>query len=353
MYLNEFKKAVRFIPLWGYLVFCLLFNLILTFNVNGVDEFNDFSSSLAEGTECVSADPVFSTYDIDMELTSRYTDIVSGSPMAVNMLRDKYAGVQSQVDRLASEEADRDILAGPYTSLIYKELFTSFLPALTAEGCIMAMLLTIYLISYELNTKTYYFFSCTRVGRRIDNCKIATALISSLIFYIVLCCLSLLIYFSHWNYSGIWDSAMSSAFNQITDLGIHKPFITLSGFTVRSYVLSTVLLGTALIILSVLFSSVIGLIVKKTYIAGILSMLLTASGIFISSLLSEAGLWGGYLISMLLPVDIWLSQPVWFTEGGLSAPCLWFETKGLAAALVAFTLLMACTVKTMHRRDIA
>ena len=353
MYLNEFKKAVRFIPMWGCLVFCFFFNLILTFNVVGVDEFNDFSSSLVEGTATVKTESVFSSYDVDRELTSRYTDIVSGSPMAVNMRRGKYAGVQSHVDHLALEGADSDVMAGIYTPLMYKELFKSFLPALTAEACVMGMLLTIHLLSYETSTKTYLFMSCTRVGRKIDICKIMTALISSLIFYVVLGGTSLLIYFSHWNYSGIWDSSMSSVFNQISDLGILKPFITMGDFTVRSYVLFTMLLGTVLVIVSVLFASVIGLIVKKTYVAGILSLLIPASGLFLSVILSSAEMWGGYLISMLLPINIWVSQPVWFTEGGLSSPCLWFETKGLIGALVAFTLLMACTVKTMHRRDIA
>ena len=375
MYLNEFRKVIRFIPMWGCLIFCLFTNLILTFNADGADGFSRMSEALAiTGTKptiesvatlpdgeikeeltaiAFSDESLYDTYDVSSELAPGYLKKVANSPLAVSLLESKYSEVQYRVDHLAHVEADKDVYAGSYTSTGYKEFFTSFLPALTAESSILAMLLTVYLFSYENNTKTYYLIACSRKGRKVDIYKAVTALTSSLLFYVVLSSISLLIYFAHWNYEGVWDSSISSMYNIIGDAIVEKPFITVVDLTVGQYILATLALGSALVIISVLFSSVIGLLVKKTYVAGLLTLIVPAFGVFLSSIFSKAGLWGAYLLTSLLPVNIWTSQQVWFTEGGLNAPFLWYETKGLIAGLIIFAVITAGTLIYSHRRDIA
>jgi len=361
--------------MWGFLIFCLFMNLILTFNADGATEFNKMSKALKmtgtrpsiesvaelpedevrdELTAIASFDgSLYDSYEVSSELTSGYIRKVSGSPMAVSILESKYDKVQERVDHLADIEADKDVYAGSYTSICYKELFTSFLPALTAESSILAMLLTVYLFSYETNTNTYYLIACTRKGRKIDTCKLITALTSSLLFYVILSTFSLLIYFGHWNYEGIWDSNISSMYNIISDAIVRKPFITVTDLTVRQYIIATLALGTVLITVAVLFSSVIGLLVKKTYAAGLLTLIIPTFGVFLSTIFSNTGLWGAYLLTSMLPINIWTSQHAWFTEGGLFAPCMWYEVKGLVSALIIFTILTICTLRFTHRRDIA
>ena len=375
MYRNEFRKVIRFIPMWGYLIFCLFLNLILTFNADGASDLNSMSEALTiTGTRpsiesvaelpegeirdelqaiASSDESLYDSYDVSSELASGYIRKVSGSPMAVAMLESKYDKVQERVDHLADIEADRDAYAGSYTTICYKELFTSFLPALTAEASILAMLLTVYLFSYESNTNTYYLIACTKKGRKVNTCKLITALVSSLLFYAILTVLSLLIYFGHWNYDGIWDSNISSMYNIISDAIVRKPFITVTDLTVRQYITATLALGTVLITVAVLFASVIGLLVKKTYVAGLLTLIIPAFGVFLSTIFSNAGLWGAYLLTSMLPVNIWTSQHVWFTEGGICAPCMWYEVKGLGCALILFTILTITTLRYSRRRDIA
>ena len=344
--------------MWGYLIFCLFLNLILTFNADGASDLNSMSEALTitgtrpsiesvaelpegeirdELTAIASSDEsLYDSYDVSSELASGYI-----------------RKVQERVDHLADIEADRDAYAGSYTTICYKELFTSFLPALTAEASILAMLLTVYLFSYESNTNTYYLIACTKKGRKVNTCKLITALVSSLLFYAILTVLSLLIYFGHWNYDGIWDSNISSMYNMISDAIVRKPFITVTDLTVRQYITATLALGTVLVTVAVLFASVIGLLVKKTYVAGLLTLIIPAFGVFLSTIFSNAGLWGAYLLTTMLPVNIWTSQHVWFTEGGLHGPFLWYETKGLIAGLIVFVALTVNTLIYSHRRDIA
>ncbi|MDY6306816.1 MAG: hypothetical protein SPL71_01945 [Oribacterium sp.] len=197
MYRNEIRKLTRFMPMWIFLALCLVLNIIITFNSPEREYFNEISLIAKAAGQKMNGDyagrldtlpssdikadveyiaehirPIYGTYDVESELTGYYTNIVSKSPKAVSMLEKKYAAVQGQVDHLAEIEADMDLYAGPVTDQSYKRLFYTLMKALSAETCIIGMLLSVYLVSYEKMTGTEQFFSSTRIGRKICICKI-------------------------------------------------------------------------------------------------------------------------------------------------------------------------------------
>ena len=71
-----------------------------------------------------------------------------------------------------------------------------------------------------------------------------------------------------------------------------------------------------------------------------------------TSLFGDLKMWTAYLYSLLQPVCIWMGQPVWFTEGGFNAPCIWFEVKGLFGSVVIFTIMLLFAFRYMRRRDV-
>lgn len=378
MYRNEIRKLTRFMPMWIFLALCLVLNIIITFNSPGPEYFNEISLIAKAAGQKMNGDyagrldalpssdikadveyiaehirPIYGTYDVESELTGYYTNIVSKSPKAVSMLEKKYAAVQGQVDHLAVIEADMDLYAGPVTDQSYKRLFYTLMKALSAETCIIGMLLSVYLVSYEKMAGTEQFFSSTRIGRKICICKIITALMSTIAVYVILNTVSLGIYFLHWDYSGIWDANISSQFHTVTDLTLTKPFITVADFSVKGYLMAAVALGFVLVATASLCASIIGILVKNNYVAGLLTLLIPALGLFVTTVMGDLKMWPAYLYSLLQPVCIWLAEPVWFTEGGFNAPCLWFEVKGLLLSLALFLIALYGSVQLYYRKDVA
>ena len=191
MYQAEVKKLTHFAPLWIYLIMCLLLNVIIIFNNGHVDYFNDISSvakvsgqkmdesvyaklkgvpeSNAKEDVLYIADhvqPLYQNYDVDSELTEYYMNIFSLTPQAIRIIERKYESLQDRVDHLAEIKADMDLYAGPMTDQSYKNLFYTLLKAISGESCIIAMLLTVYLLGYERNAKTDQYFNSTKTGRK-------------------------------------------------------------------------------------------------------------------------------------------------------------------------------------------
>lgn len=374
---TEFGKVFRFLPMWVYLALCLMANTIIAFNTDETEPFNRVSSVTGitgqnlseeffekleevpegEGKEEViflaeQAKPLYENYDVASKLTSFYTETVSASPLAVRIMEKKYEPLQKTVDRLAESGADMDLYAGAVTTRSHQNLFSTLLRTMGGEVCILAMLLTVYLLGYEKMMRTEQYFLGTRTGRKMFFYKVLVSLISSVLIYVVLAGLSLAIYFAHWDFSGMWDARVSSQFNTVKDLLMQKPFITVADFTVKEYLFAALGLSLVLVVVAVLFAAVVGLLVRNTYVAGLGVLLLPVLCRFVTTMLAGTKLWTAYLISMFQPVNIWLAEPVWFTEGGINAPCLWFEVKGMAFSLVLFAALAAIALKVLQRRDV-
>ena len=363
--------------MWIYLGICLLFNIILTFNSGDVIYFNGMSSIAAEAGQKLdeqfisslsslqnnpyrqdaldiaeNISPLYENYDVDTNLASYYADLVSSSQSAVMIVEQKYHEVQTLVDHLARTQADMDLYAGPITPKSHGNLFGTLLRAISAEMCLLSMMVTVYLFGYEKTAKTDLYFTSTKVGRRLAICKFFTSLTSSVGAYSAMTFLSLCIYFLHWNYSGIWEANVASQFNTVHDLVLTKPFITVADFTVENYLAATIGLSIVLVVTAVLFASFIGILTSNHYAAGLLTLLIPAVGLFATSLFGDLKMWTAYLYSLLQPVCIWMAQPVWFTEGGFNAPCIWFEVKGLSGSVVIFTIMLLFAFRYMRRRDV-
>lgn len=377
MYQAEVKKLVHFVPLWIYLILCLLLNVIITFNNGHVDYFNDISSIAkvsgqkmdesihsklksapdirAKEDVLYIADhirPLYQYYDVDSDLTEYYRNIFSLTPQAVEIIERKYEGLQNRVDHLAQIKADMDLYAGPLTDQSYTNLFGTLLKAISGESCIIAMLLTLYLLGYERNAKTDLFFNSTKTGRKLFRRKLVVSVLASVSIFLLLTLLSLSIYFLHWDYSGIWNANVSSQFHTVHDLTLMKPFITLTDFMVKEYLAAVIALSAVLVMIAVLFSAIVGLLIRNNYIAGLFTLLIPALGLLVTTLAGDLKMWVLYLYSSLQPITIWMAQPVWFTEGGFNAPCMWFEVKGL---VLSFTLLLITLYKVIqlsYRKDI-
>ena len=140
---------------------------------------------------------------------------------------------------------------------------------------------------------------------------------------------------------------------RIQDLLMIKPFITWGDFTVAGYLAATLALIAAMTVISGLISAIVGTLIQNTYVAALALLLLCAGGFALPFAFADLKLWAAYEISTFLPVTLWTTQNIWFTESGVSSILPWQETITAALGLLLFGCFTGLALRRFYRKDIA
>lgn len=373
----EWRKLFYLPALWIFIGLCLLLNGVLIISKSDYNRnfFNDVSvvaNNLGEHVDdkfklqlkeiAVTEDrkdlleSVSYMYDIfdnynTKELTEFYKNVVSDDLLAQNIMVWKYDMLQNRVEHLAQTDASLDLYAGPITYYSHQYLFGTIMRAVITEGILIGMLSGICIIGYEGIFKTNSLFCTTCVGRKLWCKKVIAAILSSLIFYILLSFITLGNYFILWDYTGIWTSSVSSQFNYIIDMFYVRPFITWLDLTVGQYITVMVIAGGGLTVIFTLLATMIVLIVEHIYASAIAIVAFCIIIIGTSSILSETGLWTAYMLTTFSPINLWLSINSWFTEMGISGVVPFHETIGIIINLIVWGGLTLIALQIFKRKD--
>lgn len=373
----EWRKLFCLPALWAFLALCLAFNLLLVLEHSyGRDFFCDASKvagdlgqqvtpSFLEGlsrrpagesrdiliASAAGLEDIFETYDTG-ELSEFYKGVVSSSPLASRWMEWKYGLLSSRTAHLAEKDAALTLYAGPITHDSHQFLFSTLLRAVVAEGAMLSMLATLYLLGYERIFRTGGLAFTARTGRALRRVKVRSALSASVALYALLSIGSLGPYFALWDYSGVWDASVSSQFNYLTDMLYTRPFLTWADFTVAGYLAAALALGAALCAAFSLLAAVCGILIRNTYGAALALILLCAGGLSLTALLAQVKLWPLYFLSCFQPTSVWLCMGGWFTELGLSAAVPWQETVGTVCSLLLAGAGTALALRQTNRKDL-
>lgn len=373
----EWRKLFTLPALWIFLALCLAFNgLLMGTHLDGRDLFqeaNGVTEQLGQRVDeafltgledlprtqhsdllrdtAAGMENLYEAFDLE-GLTSFYQYQVRQSPLAVSWMTEKYRLLEERVDHLAQTGAAMDFYAGPMTHDSHQFLFGTLLRAVTGEGAILGMLAVLYLLGWERASRTQAMVCSSRAGRRLYPIKVLAGTAAAVGLYFLLAALTLGAYLLLWDHGGMWGASVSSQLNYITDLMITKPFLTWGDFTLGQYLAATVLLGGLLTAVFALLAALCGLLVRHTYLAALVGMLLVFLPLAVSSALGELGLWAAYLVAGLTPTCLWLQINGWFTELGISAFLPWQETIGTAGNFLLLALLVLLALWRLERKDV-
>lgn len=374
----ELRKLFRLPALWVFLALCLALNFMLIFSSEyGLPFFNetsetasvlgqrvneDFVAGLGEIPQTENGDilagavadmtDTFDDFDVD-SLSQYYESMVAESPTAVHWMQSKYEKLSARIAELAESNASLDLYAGPMTHDSHQFLFGTLLRAISAESCILAALAVLYLFGYEKLNRTELTACVSRTGRRLWRTKTAAGILAALAMLLLLAAVSLGVYFSLWDYSGVWSANVSSGFNYIEDVLMVKPFITWGNLSVAGYLSAALALIAAMTVISSLVSAITGTLIQNTYVAALALLLICAGGFTLLSAFADLKLWAAYEISAFLPVTLWTTQSIWFTESGVSSILPWQETITAALGLLLFSCFTGLALRRFYRKDIA
>ena len=301
--------------------------------------------------ELSEIEPEFLGFDFD-RMEAQYFEEISSSPAAINLQTAKFSAAKERYQSLLEQNADKSILAAEETGCVYSFLFGKLLMFLSAEGCVVTVIVLALVLHYEKLSRTENYLAATKTGRSLIFYKAAAGSVCSLVLHCVITAITLSVYFSIWDFSGIWDANVSSSFNFVDDGFLEKPFITWKSFTVSEYLAATLCMTLVLLIITALFTMIVCSLIDNTYFALAFILLFAVFSIAGARILPQLGFQVPYLISMYNPVNLWRGQPLWFSEGGIDFAGKWFETIGAGTSLAVLILISIPTFRHVHRKDI-
>lgn len=160
-----------------------------------------------------------------------------------------------------NEEHKEWFFAGkPYFmhSLLFKTVFLH----LVIESLLLIVLMTALITTYEFENRTQLLTYSTRRGRKLMKDKLAASLAVSTVISLFLFAITLGTYFSLFDYSHVWKTSISSAFNWENPF----PYVTWWDLSVIEFLVAVLVL---VYIIQLLFSGLtfaLAVIVKNSYI---------------------------------------------------------------------------------------
>lgn len=375
----EIKKLLSLPMLWVFLLLCLMLNSALiigsvyhtnatryvqyiseTVSVTGTQMGQSFDQSLAImpknewhtlfTSETANAEDTFTDANTT-EIGKLFVSRIGLSGFWEKQMTTKYEKLQASVNELSEQKAGLSVYVAGMTYALHQLLFFTLFRAITTEACLLAILMMLYALGFEAQNRTESIVYSTHCGRKAQRCKLIAGLITSILTFVILSGLSLLLFFTIFDFSGIWESSVSSRFNYIQYAGFRKPFWTWIPFTVRGYLLAMVALSAALTMVFALFGALIGLLCRNTYVGFVIFLALALCMMALPYLCASLQLWGGYFLSELLPVPLWYCSSQWLTDMGDIALLPWHESLGLAGNTVVLLLLNWLALGKFKRKD--
>lgn len=193
----------------------------------------------------------------------------------------------------------------------------------------------------------------TKTGRGIYKYKFCSGIMISVFYFVLIAFVTLVVYFSVFDYSGIWGSSVSSGFNFISDMIGVKPFITWIPFTVKGYLTVMLGLGLGLTLVFAMMGAFIGFAVRNSYVGTMLFFLLAMAMMTVPYIFSKAGIWSWYFLLQLTPVRIWFVIPEWLTDLGSVSVMPYHETVGIILNLLVWGSLVFGAYQYVKRKDVA
>ncbi|MCL2019201.1 MAG: hypothetical protein FWG70_05510 [Oscillospiraceae bacterium] len=334
----EVKKLICSPAIWIFFVLCLGLNL-----------FSIISDVNYENDKSLEPENVFADYDTSA-LAESYVNARGLNESRAEDMREKYAAMQIEVDK----KAERGDALSPYftdeTYFNHGNLFNSVMTSLATQGILLTVIITLYILGFENLNRTEQVVYSAKFGRRITLLKFAAAVFGAVCMYLFLSGLTLAVFFTLNDFSGVFGDNVSSGFNYVREaLGV-KPFMTWRSFTVLSYLLAVICMTVGLILCFALACFAVGTAIRNSYIA-FLTVFAAACALITTPMVLPANslLSFGFILS---PVWLWLKQSAWFTDGDFDV--LWrdFETRGVAFSLVILSLLSIFAAVKFRKKEI-
>lgn len=225
-------------------------------------------------------------------------------------------------------------------------LFRSIGVLLFFQGLILVVLVTSLITNYEYEHRTYLTVLPTKKGRVILKEKLFASCMASLSFIIPLFAITLVIYFSTFDYSGLWTSSISSAFNAERSL----PFVSWWDFSFGEYLFFNGVVTISCLFLFILLTFGLAILLKNTYFTFLAIAIVFALGYIIPSFLSFSSIL--LLLANFNPSTLALNPHSFFMANNGLTVFQYYELLTIGIWSGISTLFVFAVYRRFKRQDI-
>lgn len=234
--------------------------------------------------------------------------------------------------------------AGNYR--MHSELFSILMKNIAMESVLLVVLLTVLITNYEFEHRTQLVTYATKKGRHLTRNKLFASLLATFLVLLPLFGLSLLTFFTVYDYSGLWKTLISSGLNW----EYKWPYITWWPVELWQYLLLTIVILVMTLLLISTLTFCMSTFVKNSYISWILCILLLVSMFVVPSFFIGMPI---ILLIMQLNLTLLLLNPHMYFNGvsGLTM----FEYHEIWTLALWWFISILCTIfalKRFKRKDI-
>lgn len=199
---------------------------------------------------------------------------------------NEYEKLAERFDEMVEQEEHKTwFFAGnPYR--MHSQLFWELMSMIAIEGTILVVLISAYLACYERDHRTSLVTYATKTGRRLIYIKWQATLLGTFLIGGLLLLPTLAIYFTVFDYRGVWQSRISSGLNWENLL----PYVTWWDVSFIEYLgLAIFIIFAAWLIISTL-TFALSIFIQNSYISTVFVYLLLVAMFVIPSLFTFSSL---------------------------------------------------------------
>lgn len=377
---EEFAKLVRTRMLLALAPLCLALNAALIFGhlwlrpalmevaavaeVAGVRVDDAFIAALAArpeseearrlltGAEQMDAGSVFR----HAEKSAAYEVGLADTDIAAACLSAKYQAWLDRAGRAAQTGAVCDVYAGAVTRDAHDMIFGTLVPALVIEASLVGVACVWYLADLDARTGARAVVLSTACGYPVVKPRLAASLIGMLGVYVVLAAVTLaaVAFALGWGVGPAWGSSVSSAFNGAVWGSSVRPFIPWADFSVATYLLTSLALGSMLAAGFVFMAHALLLACDMRAARSAAAFAVCAfAPLLLCKFCTVRGLSTAAALFSACPAMLLRLAPQWFTDLGFYGLTPWWETVSAVLAVCVWALVAHVELRLWIRRDVA
>ncbi|HII4459741.1 TPA: hypothetical protein ACY4RA_003048, partial [Clostridium perfringens] len=264
---------------------------------------------------------------------------------AANLVRKNYEDLGKRLQELKSNGEHKNLFFFGESYRTQNLLYKKVIGACLIEIMILVVLGVVFLINYERENKTLGLVSATKRGRNLIKDKAIVGLMYSILVAIIILGITLIVYFSVFDYSKVWNVPISSALNW--EVGPHISWYNLT-------VLQNLLLSIGVVLIISLISGGISLslclFLKSSYKA-FFAFFILFGGLFmlpgLFSMSSKLVIWSYFNIFVLT-----LNPQKWFAEAGALLTSKYYIEGTLISNGIIVTIISLILIKRFKKVDI-
>lgn len=229
---------------------------------------------------------------IDLEMVAENEVLKYGlNGRAAEVLWNEYDKLAERFEELKQNSEHKEWFFAGKSYRMHSFLFRSLTVHLVFEILILVVLATASITNFEFENRAQLHTYATKRGRSLIKDKLAASLIFTTIVTILLMMVTFGVYFTVFDYTHLWGSSISSAFNWEYNF----PYITWWEMPFLKFLVLVIVVVYSCMLLFTAITFAIGVVVKNSYVTFFIVAILFTLGFLLPGFMPSSSIWSYYM----------------------------------------------------------